>query len=77
MEKQAIKDLMYGGICEMMHNRKYYYRSSVGSGYSHWTEEGKVAMEKFVRDMTQYIWDAEESELDKRAKDMVLKELKS
>lgn len=77
MEKQAIKDLMYGGINEMMQNRRYYYRSSVGKNYSHWTEEGKVAMEKFVHDMTQYVWDAEENALDKRAKDMVLKELKS
>lgn len=77
MEKAAIKDLMYGGICEMMQNRRYYYQSSVGKSYSHWTEEGKAAMEKFVGDMTHYIVEAEEKSLDNRAKDMVLKELKS
>ena len=76
MEKQAIKDLMYGGICEMMHNRKYYYRSSIGNGYSHWTDEGKVAMEAYLREMTQFIWDAEENALDTRAKDLVMAELK-
>lgn len=77
MEKAAIKDLMYGGISEMMQNRRYYYRSSVGKDYSHWTDEGKSAMENFVRDITQYIWEAEEKSLNERAKEMVLKELKS
>lgn len=77
MEKQAIKDLMYGGICEMMRNRRYYYQSSVGKAYSNWTEEGKVAMQQFVGDITHYIVDAEEKSLDNRAKEMVLKELKS
>lgn len=77
MEKQAIKALMYGGINELMHNSKYYYRSSVGKSYSHWTDEGKIALQQFMIDMTMYMWDAEESELDKRAKDMVIKELKS
>lgn len=68
---------MYGGVNEMMQNRRYYYRSSVGQTYSHWTDEGKLAMEQFMRDMTQYIVDAEEKSLDNRAKEMVLKELKS
>lgn len=77
MEKQAIKDLMYGGVCEMMQNRRYYYRSSVGKDYSNWTDEGKLAMQQFMRDMTQYIVEAEDVALDKRAKDLVLKELKS
>jgi hypothetical protein len=76
MEKAAIKDLIYGGINELMQDRRYYYRSSVGRDYSHWTDEGKRAMENFMREMTQYIWDAEEAALDKRAKDMVLEELK-
>ena len=77
MEKQAIKELMYGGINELMQNRRYYYHSTIGKNYSHWTDEGKEAMGKFMVEMTQHIRDAEEAELDKRAKDLVLKELKS
>jgi hypothetical protein len=77
MEKQAIKELMYGGVNELMQNRRYFYRSSVGKNYSHWTEEGKVAMDTFMREITQYIYDAEQRSLDQRAKEMVLKELKS
>ena len=77
MEKQAIKELMYGGVNELMQNRRYYYHSSVGMNYSHWTTEGKTAMEEFMKEMTQYIYDAEQKSLDERAKELVLKELKS
>lgn len=77
MEKGAIKDLVYGGINELMHNRRYYYRSSVGKDYSNWTDEGKVALNDFMKEITQYMWDAEEKALDERAKEMVMKELKS
>ena len=77
MEKQAIKELMYGGISEMMQNRRYYYVSSVGRDYSHWTEEGKEAMQKFLTEMTSHIYEAEQKSLDDRAKKMVLDTLKS
>ena len=42
MEKQAVKDLMYGSLNELMQNRRYYYYSSIGAEYCHWTDEGKV-----------------------------------
>ena len=41
MERAALKDLMYGAIEEMMKNSKYYYHSSIGANYSHWTDVGK------------------------------------
>ena len=77
MEKQAIKELMYGGINELMQNRRYYYRSTIGNHYSHWTEEGKTAMDTFMREMTQYIYDAEQRSLNERAKEQTLQALKS
>jgi hypothetical protein len=77
MEKQAIKELMYGGVSEMMQNRRYYYHSSVGQNYSAWTDEGKAAMDEFMQEITRYIYDAEQNALDQRAKDLVMKELKS
>jgi hypothetical protein len=76
MEKQAIKELMYGGLKEIMNNNRYYYKSSVGKEYSSFTESGKQVVEEFVMDLAGYITDAENAELDQRAKDMVLKELK-
>lgn len=76
MEKQAIKELMYGGIKEIMNNSRYYYRSSIGKEYSNFTDAGKEVVNEFVQDLAGYITKAEEVELDQRAKNMVLKELK-
>ena len=76
MEKQAIKELMYGGLKEIMNNSRYYYRSSIGKEYSSFTDAGKEVLQEFVADLASYITQAEEKELDQRAKDMVMKELK-
>ena len=76
MEKQAIKDLVYGGVSELMNNSRYYYKSSVGRGYSRWTEQGQEALLNFMSEITHNIVECENKELDKRAKDMVLAELK-
>ena len=77
MEKQAIKELMYGGVSELMQNRRYFYHSTVGKHYCHWTDEGKVAIDTFMQEMTQHIYNAEQRSLDQRAKELVMKELKS
>lgn len=76
MEKAAIKDLIYGGIEEIVRNNRYYYHSSVGGNYSHFTEDGKEAISEFMNIMAYKIRSAEEADLERRAKDMVLKELK-
>lgn len=76
MEKTAIKHMMYGGIKEIMNDRRFYYNSGMGKQYSHFTDEGKLAVYEFVTDIAAYITDAENTELNQRAKDMVLKELK-
>jgi hypothetical protein len=77
MEKQAIKDLLYGGINELMQNRHYYYDSSVGQHYSHWTDEGKDALMDFMKQITHYIYESDQNRLTERAKELVMKELKS
>jgi hypothetical protein len=76
MEKQAIKELMYGGIKEIMNNGRFYYKSSVGKNYSSFTSAGVDAVKEFVTDIAGYITEAEEADLNQRAKDMVMKELK-
>lgn len=75
MEKQAIKDLMYGSLNELMQNRRYYSRSSVGPEYSRWTEEGQVVLKQYMSEITKLIYIADQNELDSRAKELVLKEL--
>jgi hypothetical protein len=77
MEKQAIKDLMYGSLNELMQNRQYYYRSSVGPEYCRWTEEGQLVLKQFMSEITKLIYAADQIDLDIRAKELVLKELKT
>ena len=77
MEKQAIKDLMYGSLTELMQNRRYYSRSSVGPEYSRWTEEGPLVLKQLMSEITKLIYIADQNDLDSRAKELVLKELKT
>ena len=76
MQKGAIKDLVYGGLEEILNNRNYYYNSSVGASYSHLTDSGKEAVLEFIDLMSYKIIEANEIDLDRRAKEQVLKELK-
>jgi hypothetical protein len=77
MQRSAIKDVVYGGVMEIMRNRQYYYHSSVGSAYSHFTEEGREVMMEFLNTMGGKMIEAEHAELDARAKELVIKELKT
>jgi len=76
MEKDMVKDIMYGGINELMNDRKYYYRSTVGPKYSNWTEAGQKALLEYAAQMSYHIQETEDTLLDKRAKELVIKGLK-
>lgn len=76
MDKQAVKDLMFGGVQELMRNSKYYYHSSVGQDYCHWTEDGKTAILDYMHVMGWKLKQAEEADLHKRAKQQTLDALK-
>jgi two-component SAPR family response regulator len=76
MDKQAVKDLMFGGINELMRNRQYYHHSSVGQAYSYWTDEGKEALQEYMQVMGWKLKEAEEADLKKRAKEMTMTALK-
>lgn len=76
MDKQAIKDLTYGGLIELMRNNKYYYYSQVGANFCHWTDAGKEALAEYMNIVGHKMLEAEKEELDQRAKNMVLTTLK-
>jgi len=76
MQKGAIKDLIYGGLEEILNNNRYYYHSSVGASYSHLTEEGKIAVVEYMDLMAWKILEAENADLNTRAKQQVLDQLK-
>lgn len=77
MEKSALKHLIYGGIEEIIRDRRYYYHTAVGESYSHFTEEGKEAITEFMAGMAYKIRAAEEADLERRAKEQTLEALKS
>lgn len=77
MKRSAIKDVMYGGVMEIMRNSNYYYHSSVNPMYSHFKDEGSQALQEFFNVMAGKMMEAEEEDLDQRAKNLVLKELKN
>ena len=76
MDKSAVKDLMFGGLHELMKNRNYYYHSTVGQTYSHWTDEGKEALLEYMNVMGWKLKEAEEADLKKRAKELTMSALK-
>ena len=76
MDKEAIKELMYGGIEALTTNKEYYYNSGIGVGYSRWTEAGQQAVMEFTQLMAFKILQAKDAELDKRAKELVINGLK-
>jgi hypothetical protein len=76
MEKDALKDILYGGVSELIRNSKSYRHSPIGQDYCKFTESGEVALKEFMQQMALLIYVAEEKELDKRAKDMVIRGLK-
>lgn len=76
MDKESIKDLLFGSIQELSRNRKYYYQSSIGIDYSYWTDDGVTAIKDFLNIIAIKMREAENEELDRRAKDLVVKGLK-
>ena len=75
MQKAAIKDLIYGGLEEILNNRSYYYHSSIGAEYSRFTDDGRQAVVEFMDLMAFKIKQAEDRDLDRRAKQQVLDQL--
>lgn len=76
MRKSAVKDLMFGGISELTRNPNYYYFSTVGSAYCHWTEDGKQALLEYMDLMAYKFYEAEQEDLNRRAKELVVGALK-
>lgn len=69
------KAQLYSGILDILNDKKYYYRSRVGSEYSKWTEEGQKALIDYVTHMAPYILKKEDEKLIELSKKMVWDEL--
>jgi 2-oxoglutarate dehydrogenase complex dehydrogenase (E1) component-like enzyme len=75
MERQALKEVLYGGIEELMSNSRYYYTSSISVEYNHWTDQGQAAIAEYIELLSPRIKRCQVEEDLKRSKEMVLNEL--
>jgi hypothetical protein len=77
LKKQAVKDVLYGGLLELMRDERFFYYSTVNHSYSHWTEEGQQALLEYMQANSQLMLICDETELDERARRLVISGLKA
>jgi len=77
MDKMALKETIYGSLKELLSNSRYIYNSNVGPEYSEWTEAGQKEILSYLKHVGFLIVQSERAELDRRAKEMVLENLKN
>ncbi len=75
MTPDTIKDIMYGSVLELLKNRKYYYRGTAQQ-FCHLTDEGQSVLIDYFEMMGYKMLESYEKDLDERAKNMVIKNLK-
>ena len=69
---------MYAGILAVLNDKECYYQSSIGKKgeYNHFNDSGREAILKFVEQFAPLMLEQQKLELDSRAKQMVIEELK-
>lgn len=77
MDKLALKEILYGSLKELLSNDKFMYNSTIDPAYSSWTDLGQKEALQFLKQMSFMMAQAESEELDRRAKEMVLENLKT
>ena len=75
MDKQMIKDLLYGTIREMQYNKKFFYQSSFGSSYSYWTKDGEQELLSMIKMMASKVQEFEQEQDKLRGQNMLLEKL--
>lgn len=73
LEKQV-----YAGILAVLNDKNSYYQSTVGKKgeYNHFKDGGKEAILNFVETFAPLMLKQQELELNERAKNLVIEELK-
>lgn len=73
LEKQ-----IYAGILAVLNDRSAYYQSTVGSNgcYNHLTDSGKEAILSYIEQFAPLMVKKQQLDLDTRAKQLVINELK-
>jgi hypothetical protein len=72
MTENDLKNVIYGGIRELLKDRNYYYDGYKG----HWTEDGKRVIVDMMDIYAEKIIEAVRHADEQRSKDLVIKGLK-
>jgi hypothetical protein len=77
IKRSMNKDLVYGGLMELVKNKSVWHESTVAPEYSHLTEDGKKAIIHVVENMFRGMQVIHETEVYEEAKRQTLEALKS
>lgn len=75
MQRDHIKDALYGAIEELITNPRYFW-NGFGADYSQLTEHGEQAIKDLIKVFGHAIIVSREQELDRRAREITLNQLK-
>ena len=73
---RVLPNQVYAGLHEILKDQRLYYHSNIGDNYCHLTEEGEKAVVSWITLMAPQMLRIQKAELDARAKQMVVEELK-
>lgn len=76
MNRQTIKNILYGGIVGIMTDDTMYKNYSNDPRYGNFSDEGKKALHDLIEMITTEVAIAEKAALDKAAKELTLSALK-
>ena len=76
MSHDVFKRQICSGLLEILKDDNLYYESVMGHKYSKFRDKGERALIDYFTMMAPIILDKERQELDKRAKALVVEELK-
>ena len=66
IDEHAVMTILYGSIQKLCNDRTYYYEG-VSKDYSYFTDDGKVAIMKFMETVAPMILEVEKKKIDDRA----------
>lgn len=73
---KLLPNQVYAGLFEILKDKTMYYQSGIGSQYNHFTEKGEKAALEWLQFVAPKMLEVEKAELDARAKQLVVEELK-
>lgn len=75
--KTPLEKHLYSGLMDILRDREFYYQSGINRDYSKLTDVGKEAVLEYISILAPYMLEREQTELDNRAKKLIIDGLKS